>query len=137
MKKLIQMKDYTTICSSAPSEILAVIALRARDRILDRTHEIILQNLDQAERFFAEHHSFFEWIRPLASPVAFPRLKYPEAIERFCDKLVESKGVMLVPGSLFEFPGNHFRIGLGKKNFPEALGVLGEYALELRPSKGS
>ena len=137
MKKLIQMKDYTTICSSAPSEILAVIALRARDRILDRTHEIILQNLDQAERFFAEHHSFFEWIRPFASPVAFPRLKYPEAIERFCDKLVESKGVMLVPGSLFEFPGNHFRIGLGKKNFPEALGVLGEYALELRPSKGS
>ena len=27
-------KDYTTICSSAPSEILALIALRARDRVL-------------------------------------------------------------------------------------------------------
>ena len=137
MKKLNEMRDYTTICSSAPSEILGIIALRARDRILDRTHEIILQNLDQADKFFADYHSFFEWIRPTASPVAFPRLKYPEAVEKFCDKLAESKGVMLVPGSLFEFPGNHFRIGLGKKNFPEALGVLGEYALELRPSKGS
>lgn len=132
MQKLIQMKDYTTICSSAPSEVLGIIALRARDRILDRTRQIILQNLDHADRFFAKHHSLFEWIRPLASPVAFPRLKYPEPIERFCDKVVESKGVMLVPGSLFEFPGNHVRIGLGKKNFSEALAVFQEYIDQLQ-----
>lgn len=130
MKRFVHLKDYTTICSSAPSEILAIIALRARDRILDRTQKIIRQNLDYADRFFADHHSSFEWIRPLASPVAFPRLKHPEAIERFCDKLVESKGVMLVPGSLFEFPGNHFRLGLGKKNLPDSLHILGEYVLE-------
>jgi aspartate/methionine/tyrosine aminotransferase len=131
MKKLIHLKDYTTICSSAPSEILGIIALRARDRILDRTLEIIRQNLDHADRFFSKHHSTFEWIRPMASPVAFPRLKYPEAIDRFCNNLVENKGVMLVPGSLFEYPGNHFRIGLGKENFPEALGVLEEYMRQL------
>ena len=28
------IKDYTTICSSAPSEVLALIALRARDDLL-------------------------------------------------------------------------------------------------------
>jgi aspartate/methionine/tyrosine aminotransferase len=132
MKRFVQLKDYTTICSSAPSEILAIIALRARDRILERTQKIIRQNLAHADRFFAERHSFFDWIRPMASPVAFPRLKYPEAIERFCDKLVESKGVMLVPGSLFDFPGNHFRIGLGKKSFTEALERLEEYIHLLR-----
>ena len=131
MKQFIQLRDYTTICSSAPSEILAIIALRARDRILDRTQQIIRQNLDHADRFFADHHSFFEWIRPFAGPVAFPRLKYPEAIERFCDKLIESKGVMLVPGSLFEFPGNHFRMGVGKRNFPEGLGILDQYVIEM------
>ena len=27
----------------------------------------------------------------------------------------------VVPGSIFEFPGNHFRIGLGRPNLPEAL----------------
>ena len=132
MKRFVQLKDYTTICNSAPSEILAIIALRARDRILDRTHQIIHQNLDHADRFFSENYSTFEWIRPMASPVAFPRLKFPEAVERFCDKLMESKGVMLVPGSLFDYPGNHFRIGLGKKNFPEALTKLEEYVRELR-----
>ena len=35
------MKDYTTICSSAPSEILALIGLRARDRILARSRGIV------------------------------------------------------------------------------------------------
>ena len=35
------LKDYTTICNSAPSEILAIIALRAKERILARTGGII------------------------------------------------------------------------------------------------
>ena len=30
-------KDYTTICGSAPSEVLAIIALRAKDRVVART----------------------------------------------------------------------------------------------------
>ncbi len=130
MNRFIQLKDYTTICNSAPSEILAIMALRARDRILDRTHNIIQKNLDHADRFFAAHQSSFEWIRPLASPVAFPRLKVPEAVEKFSERLVESRSVMMVPGSLFEYPGNHFRVGMGKENFPEALHILGEFLLE-------
>jgi hypothetical protein len=31
---------------------------------------------------------------------------------------------MIVPGDLFDIPGNHFRIGLGRKNFGEALGQV-------------
>ena len=34
---------------------------------------------------------------------------------------------MILPGDVFDFGGNHFRIGLGRRNFGEALGVLGEY----------
>jgi hypothetical protein len=37
--------NYTTICNSAPSEILALIALRARDRILGRNRRIVADNL--------------------------------------------------------------------------------------------
>ncbi len=133
MKKLKSLKDYTTICSSAPSEILAIMALRARDRIIDRTWKIIEDNLGHADRFFATHHRFFEWIRPLASPVAFPRLKGTDSIDRFCGKLIESKGVLLVPGSLFDFGANHFRIGLGRKNLPEGLEKLKEFLEEHYP----
>ena len=130
MKRLRGFKDYTTICSSAPSEILAIMALRARDRILDRTKKIIEDNMTHAERFFARFHGHFEWIRPMAGPMAFPRLKGTDSIDRFCEKLMEKKGTMLVPGSLFEFGDNHFRIGLGRKNFQEGLEKMGEFLLE-------
>lgn len=34
---------------------------------------------------------------------------------------------MIVPGHLFGVPGNHFRIGLGRKNFGEALERVEEF----------
>jgi hypothetical protein len=37
---------------------------------------------------------------------------------------------MIVPGSLFDSHGNHFRVGLGRKNLPEALFQVGEYLKE-------
>ena len=32
--------------------------------------------------------------------------------------------VRLLPGSQFGYPGNHFRIGFGRENMPEALARL-------------
>ena len=37
---------------------------------------------------------------------------------------------MILPGDVFDFGGNHFRIGLGRRNFGEALGVLAGYLAE-------
>ena len=37
--------DYTTICNAGPSEILALIALRARTRVLERSTAIVRSNL--------------------------------------------------------------------------------------------
>jgi TldD protein len=31
---------------------------------------------------------------------------------------------------LFDFPGNHFRVGLGRRNLPQALTHVGEYLKE-------
>jgi aspartate/methionine/tyrosine aminotransferase len=120
-------KDYTTICSSAPSEILALMALRARDKIIRRNLDIIAANLALANPFFAEFEPHFDWLPPLAGSIAFPRLKTGQAVDAFCEDVLREKDVMIVPGSMFDFPGNHFRLGLGRKNFPEAMGLLGEY----------
>jgi aspartate/methionine/tyrosine aminotransferase len=48
-------------------------------------------------------------------------------VEQFCQEILQEQGVMIVPGHLFDFPGNHFRIGLGRKNFSEALEHVDEY----------
>jgi aspartate/methionine/tyrosine aminotransferase len=123
------MKDYTTICSSAPSEILALIGLRARDRILARSRGIVGAGLERLDGFFDDWADRFEWVRPRAGSVGFPRLTVPGLrIDDWAAGLVEAEGVLLLPGSQFGHPGNHFRIGFGRTDLPEALEGLERHA---------
>ncbi|HEY3163269.1 MAG TPA: aminotransferase class I/II-fold pyridoxal phosphate-dependent enzyme [Candidatus Limnocylindrales bacterium] len=117
-------KDYTTICSSAPSEILAIIGLRARDAVLARSSHIVRTNLEGLDRFLASHADRFAWVRPRGGSIGFPRLLDDEPIDDFAARLVEAEGVLLLPGSQFGYPGNHFRIGFGREDLPVALAGL-------------
>ena len=128
-----RMKDYTTICSSAPSEVLALIALRACDRVLDRSRAIVNANLAVLDDFFARRSDAFTWVRPKGSSTAFPKLvpggPAGASADAFAARLVEATGVLLLPSSTFGFGDSHVRIGLGRTDLPEAIGKL-EAALE-------
>lgn len=126
-EKWINYKDYTTICNSAPSEVLAWIGLRARDRIIQRNLSIIDENLEHARQFFSRHATLFNWNPPRAGSVAFPEWLGPSSVDELSEALVERYGVMMVPGSLFDFPTQHFRLGLGRRNFREALERVNAY----------
>ncbi|HTP59012.1 MAG TPA: aminotransferase, partial [Spirochaetia bacterium] len=117
------MKDYTTICSSAPSETLAELALRHGDALVERSRGIIAENLRLLTPFFARHAERFEWHNPKAGPIAFPRLIKGDA-GNFCDTLARKSGVLLLPGSVYDDSANHFRIGFGRRNMPEAMARL-------------
>ena len=122
-------KDYTTICSSAPSEILALIALRARERVLARSREIVLSNVPLLDAFFERWTGTFSWVRPRGGSIAFPRLlARSTTIDRFAAELVEAEGVLLAPGSIFGMADGHFRIGFGRTDLPEALAGLERFA---------
>jgi aspartate/methionine/tyrosine aminotransferase len=121
LERCAAMKDYTTICSSAPSEILALIGLRARDAVLARSRGIVAANLGHLDRFFAAHADRVTWVRPRGGSIGFPRLLDDEPIDAFAARLVEAEGVLLLPGSQFGFEGNHFRIGFGREDLPLAL----------------
>jgi aspartate/methionine/tyrosine aminotransferase len=122
-QKMAHFKDYTTICNSAPSEFLAEIALRNRESIISRNLEIIINNLVIIEDVFQRYQEVFSWVRPKAGPIAFPKL-LGDDVESFCQRLVIEAGVLLLPGIIFDHPGNHFRIGYGRKNLPEAMARL-------------
>ncbi len=127
--RLAAFKDYTTICSSAPSEILAIIGLRARDRVLERSRGIVAANLERLDAFFDDWADRFTWVRPRAGSIGYPRLTVPGVrIDDWAAALVEAEGVLLLPGSQFGDPGNHFRIGFGRTDLPEALDRLEAYA---------
>ncbi|MBI4807154.1 MAG: aminotransferase class I/II-fold pyridoxal phosphate-dependent enzyme [Desulfovibrio sp.] len=119
------VKDYTTICGSAPSEFLAALALRRKDAILARIRELTLDNLSLLGPFMARHAGMFAWAKPKAGPIAFPRLASGEDSEPFCKRVLEESGVLLLPGRLYgEEWKAHFRVGFGRKSFAEGLDEL-------------
>ena len=126
-------KDYTTICSSGPSELLATIGLDHAETIIARNRDIVRRNLDLLDAFFAAHSGRFDWYRPKAGSIAFPTLLAGEA-ESLCADLVEQKGVLLLPGAVYGEGYNAVRIGFGRKNLPEALERFGEFLVASVPA---
>ena len=129
------VKDYTTICASAPSELLAEVALRHAEEIARRSRQIIDSNLGLLDDFFTRRAGIVSWRRPKAGPIAFPRLLAGD-VEAFCRDLVQSSGVLLAPGGLFGDAGSHFRLGFGRKSMPAALVKLDEFMDARRESRG-
>ena len=125
------LKDYTTICNSAPSEFLAEVAMRNRQKLAQRNLDIIKQNLTVIDDLFTRRADLFSWVRPKAGSIGFPRLLNGD-IEDFCDDLVRKAGVLLLPGSIFDYSRNHFRLGLGRKNLPQAVERLEDYVSKIK-----
>jgi len=114
-------KLYTSICNSAPSEILAIMALRAKDQILKRNRSIMLKNLKVLDEFMERNQKSLSWVRPQSGTMALLKLLLPLSVETFTEDMVRTEGVLIMPGSVFDLPGNFFRIGFGKKSMPGIL----------------
>jgi aspartate/methionine/tyrosine aminotransferase len=139
LTRLERAKHYTTICNSAPSEVLARIALKARTTILDRNRALIARNLPVFDAFFAEFPDVFEWHPPDGGCVAYPRYLGPEGVEEFCRRLAEEAGVLLLPASIYRSeltptPTDRFRIGIGRAHPEAGLAALTQW---MRPTSGT
>jgi len=122
-------KHFLSICNSAPSEILARIALKSRDRILARTRGIVRNNLGVLNDFFAEFPHLFDWREPDGGCVAFIRYRGADGVEEFTRRVVEEAGVFFLPSSVYRsdltpVPENCLRIGFGRQHVPEGLTAL-------------
>jgi len=122
LKRIAEMKDYTTICSSAPSEVLGIIALRNREAIVEAQRERLASNLGRLDTFFRDFSDCLQWQRPSAGSIGFPRVLCAENTDAFCEEAVDEAGVLLAPSSIFAYGVHHIRIGYGRANLPEVLG---------------
>jgi aspartate/methionine/tyrosine aminotransferase len=132
-----RIKHYLSICNSAPSEVLATIALKARDKILERNRALVENNVKLLTDFFGQFPDLFDWTVPDGGCVGFPRYKGPEGVEEFTSQLVEESGVILLPASVYRsdlgpVPADRFRIGYGRTFLPEALDILKEHLTRRR-----
>ncbi len=127
LARMSRLKDYTTICNSSPSEILALAALRSRDRILHLQRDRIHRNIGLLDGFFDEHRAVFRWNRPKSGTVCFPRMAGVEDTGAFCDRLVEETGVLLAPSRVFHYGDRHVRFGFGREGLAEGLERLSDH----------
>lgn len=127
-------KHFLSICNSGPSEVLARIALKNRERILDRNRAIVRANIACLNDFFAEFPRLFDWREPDGGCVAFIRYKGDDGVETFTRRLVEEAGLFFLPSSVYRsdltpVPENCLRIGFGRLHVPEGLDVMRNWLL--------
>lgn len=135
LKRVIQLKDYTTICNSAPSEILSLIALRNCADIVNQQQSLLRKNLRNLYQFMGTYLDHFHWNPPLGGSVCFPRMLEVEDTFDFCEWLVQETGIMVVPSRLFQYGDHHIRIGYGRKNFFEVLRNFGKQIKNYKANK--
>jgi len=126
-QKMATLKDYTTICSPAPSEVLSLIALRSKDAILKNHQTLLRTNKSALENFMQRNSELFSWTPPKAGSICFPRYLGEESTYDFCEKVVQDTGIMLLPSTVYDFGDRHVRIGFGRENFPLVLNLFEEY----------
>lgn len=133
--KLASFKDYTTICSSAPSEVLSIIALRAKEKIIHTHKERIKRNLNLLDSFFDQNQEIFEWVKPKAGTIAFPKLKGDKNASDFCQQVINTANIMLLPSTVYDYGNTHFRLGFGRENMPDALSKFQDFLTAIKSPK--
>ena len=119
LQKLERYKHYLSICNSAPSEYLGLIALKNRQKILARNHAILCENNNLLLALFDDFPNLVQYRAPMGGCVAFPKFLGSEGSEVFAQNLLEKSGVLILPSSIYaseigQVPQNHFRIGIGR-----------------------
>jgi aspartate/methionine/tyrosine aminotransferase len=127
LNRISQLKDYTTICGSAPSEILAISALKNKEQIIARQVSRVRRNVGILESFFNQYPDWFSWHQPRGGSVCFPRFHGVEDTYTFCEQLVEQAEIMLAPSRVFNYGDHHVRMGLGREDLPQVINLLAEY----------
>lgn len=119
-ENIINWKFYTSICPPAPSEFLALVAWRVRERLRDKNIAIIERNLQLVESFFERWPTLFTWRRPMAGSVALVGMNVP-SVEAYSTQLAEEAGVLIQPATTLGYDDQHMRMGFGRSEFGVAL----------------
>jgi aspartate/methionine/tyrosine aminotransferase len=126
LRQMRELKLYTTICSSAPSELLVALALRHGRQIVADSRGLIAENLPLIDGLIERRAETFSWIRPSAGPIGFARVSGIADVTAWCERIATDAGVLLLPGSVYGEP-EHVRLGYGRANAAEAIERLESY----------
>jgi aspartate/methionine/tyrosine aminotransferase len=107
------MRDFVSLSPGKLNDALAALAFKHRDRIVERTHAIVDENIPTAQRWFDEHADLASWTPPRGGLLALMRYNLDIPSLELSDKLAADYSVMLAPGVAFGYEG-YLRIGVGQ-----------------------
>lgn len=127
LKNFSRYKDYTTICGSASSEILSIMAIRQSKRIIRNNLILLEKNLKLLDVFFSDYSNLFTWTRPSAGPVGYALVSQDLSVDILAENLIKEKNLMILPGSVYFDKTNAFRVGFGRNNMNECINQFKSY----------
>ena len=115
-KRLLEIKDYLSICNGRMDEWLSLIALRNSESILQKNRQQAQQNLNTLDvnRHLLAH---LNWSAPRAGILMYPQIRDKDSADASVLAMLDKTGALVLPGSCFGAGAGHFRLGYGRQEF--------------------
>ena len=122
-----KVRDYNHISCSMIDDYIAALTLENKDKIIDRSLDIIRMNLEIVEAWLKENPGF-SFVKPKSGSVIVLKYDLEMDSNTFCKRLLDEAHVLVVPGETLDIEG-HFRVGIGNnsENLKEALKRIGQF----------
>ena len=112
IEKCWTIRDYTSICPPAPSQAIALSALRNIGSVMARNTSLARKNFSLLNQWISDNSDLVSYIPPSEGVVAFVKYGVDADSLQVAGKLANADSVLVVPGACFETEG-HFRVGFG------------------------
>lgn len=120
-------RDYNIISCGRIDDYLATVALRAKDKILERNRNIVRTNIEILDEW-VKKSEFVSYVKPQGGTTAFIKYNRDMPSDELCIDIMEKTKVMLVPGTALDMDG-YIRIGYASdtNTLRTGLAILEEY----------
>lgn len=124
-------RDYSFISTGPIKDLLALQALKNKEKILKRNERIIAENKAILQNWLQEN-PHYSMVVPKYGLVGFLKYDFDIPSKNLALQLLKDKGLFFVPGICFDAE-NHLRIGFGRdpENFKKGLSLLSEWTNQL------
>lgn len=127
VKSCLSHRDYNLVSCGVFDEMLAAVALKHRDKLLERSRKIVRENLQILDDWVgSEPH--VSYVKPKAGTTALVYYDLDIPSYEFCEEMYKKTGAFVTPGDCFEVP-HSMRIGYayGKQDLIDGLKAISEY----------
>ena len=138
IEKLRKAQHLFAVCFSRAGEIQAMMALRVRDKIVEKNMQIIYENLELLKDYFSRNQDLFEWMPPQAGGTGFVKFKGPISADELAEELLGQE-ILVFGSAIFDCDEElkqYFRIGFSRRTMPAALKAFEEFVEERRAQWG-